>query len=434
MGAALIVRAAAVAVLVIALSAVAVVLLDGGDRLLLDVRLENASQLVPGNEVKVGGLPVGSVEEIRLGGDNQAVVRIAITDEDLLPLHEGTRAWVRWSSVSGVANRYLALEPGPNDAPQLADGATIRAQDTRAAVELDAVLATLDADTRDDLQRLTRGSATTYAGRERELNAGLRALNPAVAQLDATLSELARDRDAFRRFVVSGASWVSAVADRERDLATGLGAAATTASAVARERAALDALLAAAPATLERASGTLRRTRSTLRTLGPVARAAGPVAPRTARLLTDLDPVLDRLPGALREVRPLLPALDAFLATVPAVRRTGLPALASTRSAIAATLPMVVGLREYLPDVVIGLTNGFGGTAAGPYDANGAYGRIGAVAGRFSLNGAGSLVPLPSLGYRPGNTMRCPGAGTQVAPDGSNDVRPTTPCDPEQRP
>ena len=111
-----------------------------------------------------------------------------------------------------------------------------------------------------------------------------------------------------------------------------------------------------------------------------------------------------------------------------------LAAPSALTAALRRCMPIVVGLREYLPDVLLGLTNGFGGTAAGPYDANGAYARIGAVGGQFSLAGAATLVPQPGLGFSAGNVRRCPGAATQVAPDRSNAVEPSTPCDPEHRP
>lgn len=425
------------AVLVVVLVAVAVVVLgSGSDEQHLRIRLENASQLVKGNEVKVGGLTVGTVDEIRLTSDNQAEVAVTIADDELVPLHAGTRAWVRQSSLSGVANRYIALEPGANDQPALPDGGVIRARDTQPVVELDAVIATLDAQTREDFQRFVRGNAQIYRGREDALNRGLAVLEPAVGQLEQTFAELTRDRAAFERFVVAGGSWVAAVADRAPDLEAGLASAATTARAFADERVALSEFLRAAPATLRRTTGTLRRARGTLDRLVPTAVEARPVAPRLARFLADLDPALDGLPGALRATRALLPTAASWLRTVPGLRDGALPAFASATTALARLQPVLRGTREYGPDLILGATNGFGGTAAGPYDANGAYGRIGAVAGPFTPSGV--LAQLPETaegGYRPLNLMRCAGAATQLHPDGSNRVPDQSmPCDERQRP
>ena len=68
-------RFAALGALALAVIAVVVVLFSGGDdgnryRLLF----ETGGQLVEGNEVLIGGTPVGSVESIELADDAQAEV------------------------------------------------------------------------------------------------------------------------------------------------------------------------------------------------------------------------------------------------------------------------------------------------------------------------------------------------------------------------
>ncbi len=54
-------------------------------------RFLNAGQLVKGNPVQVGGVPVGSVEGIRITDDGQAEIELSI-DEQHTPLRRGTRA------------------------------------------------------------------------------------------------------------------------------------------------------------------------------------------------------------------------------------------------------------------------------------------------------------------------------------------------------
>src|SRR4051794_40106959 len=107
-------RIAGVGALIVAVAVVAGVLLNGAGDYHVHLRLVNASQLVPGNQVKVAGRAVGSVDTIRLAGPNQAELDLTIDDGDFDPLHEGTQATVRSTSLSGVANRYIALTPGPN--------------------------------------------------------------------------------------------------------------------------------------------------------------------------------------------------------------------------------------------------------------------------------------------------------------------------------
>jgi phospholipid/cholesterol/gamma-HCH transport system substrate-binding protein len=326
-------RTLAVIVLAVATLVVAGVLLQGSSAYEVQLRTGNASQLVKGNLVKVGGVQVGTVKDIDLTPDGGAVLRLKITDEELTPLPAGTTSVIRVSSLSSVANRFVALRLGPNAAGTVPDGGTLPEIASTPAVEIDEILNTLDADSRDALQRLVTGSAQVYAGRERQANRGLEALDPAVSELSGTLAELARDDAALNTFLVASAATVSAVASRDPDLANGLRDSATTAGALATERIALQSTL------------------------------------------------------------------------------------------------------TYAPDVLGGLINGFGNTAAGYYDANGDYARVAPIVSGFSATGlAGQVLPNSILGASSGNVKRCPG-GAATAPDGSAPSKPDgVDCDPGTTP
>ena len=82
-------------------------------------RYTRAGQLVPDNQVLIGGSPAGSVESIELSDDNLAEVHVEVDQE----LHEGTTATIRATSLSGVANHYVSISPGPNSSPALDEGA-----------------------------------------------------------------------------------------------------------------------------------------------------------------------------------------------------------------------------------------------------------------------------------------------------------------------
>src|SRR5215212_3939420 len=94
---------------------------------------ETGGQLVPDNEVLVGGTRFGNIDSIELTDNNQAEVTITVDE----PLREGTEAIVRATSLSGVANRYISLTLGPNNAPELEEGATLSGEETTAPVDLD---------------------------------------------------------------------------------------------------------------------------------------------------------------------------------------------------------------------------------------------------------------------------------------------------------
>ena len=114
-------RGVAAAALVLAIVLIAVLLFRGGDVYEYDLVFQNAGQLVKDDDVQVGGRRIGSVREITLTDNNQARVKVEV-EEPYAPLREGTTAVIRLTSLSGIANRYIALTPAPNDAKELDDG------------------------------------------------------------------------------------------------------------------------------------------------------------------------------------------------------------------------------------------------------------------------------------------------------------------------
>src|SRR3954447_24565310 len=126
-------RGVALLALVAVIAAVAVILLRDGDSPPSRLRFHDAGQLVKDDDVQVGGRRVGSVRDIRLTDDNQAEIEIAV-DRDFAPLHDGTTAVIRATSLSGIANRYIALTPGPNSRPALGDGSLLGTDKTTSIV------------------------------------------------------------------------------------------------------------------------------------------------------------------------------------------------------------------------------------------------------------------------------------------------------------
>jgi phospholipid/cholesterol/gamma-HCH transport system substrate-binding protein len=98
-------RALAAVVVLLAVIAVAILLFRGDGGYRVTAEFVNAGQLVKGNEVKAGGVTVGSVKEIDVSQDGAAEVTLAITDSDYEPLRQGTRVLIKQGSLSGIANR-----------------------------------------------------------------------------------------------------------------------------------------------------------------------------------------------------------------------------------------------------------------------------------------------------------------------------------------
>jgi phospholipid/cholesterol/gamma-HCH transport system substrate-binding protein len=439
-------RLLTLAALLLATLVAGFLLFSSGDPYRLTLTLDNASQLVKGNQVKVGGVPVGTISKLELGRDARAEIELEITDEELTPLHEGTTAEVRSTSLSGIANRYIALKPGPNNEDKIADGGELPAADAESEVDLDAVLNTLTPEVLADLQRAVDGLGTGVGERGAELKAAIETLNPALSQTAATAREVIRDEPRFARFLIDSARVVESVAGRSDDLDRLVPATGATLSAIASRTAELDSSLRNLPPTLREANTTLVNLRSLVSDLRPAVREARPVAPLLTETLTRLRPVARsgvRVIPSLRRMidRPGREDLIGVLRSMPALEDEAVPAFESTVATVEDLLPIVRELRPYTTDLV-GYLRAFGGTNAANYDANGHYQRISFVGSGFTLAPGlgGLLLQQPEdggvAGYEAFQRNRCPGAATQPHPDGSNPWResPSFPCDLDQGP
>lgn len=96
----------------------------------------NITGLETGNFVRIAGVEVGKVGDIRLNSDS--TVTVEFSADDSVVLTEGSRAAIRYDNVIG--GRYLALEQGAGSVQLLANGATIPVSRTTPALDLDALI------------------------------------------------------------------------------------------------------------------------------------------------------------------------------------------------------------------------------------------------------------------------------------------------------
>jgi phospholipid/cholesterol/gamma-HCH transport system substrate-binding protein len=407
---------------------------------------ENAGQLVRGDNVQIGGSAVGTVREIELTDDNLAAVTVTV-EEPYAPLREGTRATIRLTSLSGIANRYVALAPGPGDAPELPPGSTLPLTDTTTAVDLDQIFNMLDADARADLQDLIKGSRTQLAGKGEEAAEATKYFNPLLSSARRFAGALAEDERALTRMIVNTSRTVEAIAERRDDLAALVGNANATTAAIAAESRALSEALSLLPTTLRRGNSTFVNLRAALDDLDPLVDDSIPAT-------KDLAPFLRELRPLVRDAKPVIADLstavrrpgannDLVEATrkFPAFQRAASPAFKSSTEALQKGQPVLEFARPYMPELVAWFRD-FGHGSAN-YDANGHYARIQPIFNAFQLHelpvGPPQLVPLPVAqrldGLQTGILRRCPGSASQPATDGSapfRDAGGNLDCDPDQ--
>lgn len=401
-------------------------------------RFRDAGQLVKGGNVQVGGRKVGTIKQIRLGDDGVAEVVLGVAG-DVAPLRRGTTASIRSLGLSGVANRYVDLSPGPASGEKIDDGGRLALTETTGIVDLDQVLGSLDTQTRKNLQGLLRSGGMLFAGdAAQDGNRALHYLNPALSESRELAQQLTRDRAALGTLLSDGATTARVLSAHDAALRRGLTATATTLRAVADERSSLDATLSRAPDAARTTTRALDRIGRSFELFRPVLSELAAASPALSGLTRQLPPTTQALRPVLADLRATVPPLNVALRRLPALEGDARPALASTTSALTRILPILQGTRPYAPDLVAGIFLGFGGTAGASYDANGHLGRIAIATGGAGAPGLGSLIsPSGALGVLTPSTKfvaRCPGSGAQRAPDGSNGAAADLPfCNTSER-
>ncbi|MCV7430428.1 MCE family protein [Mycolicibacterium bacteremicum] len=95
-----------------------------------------ASRLKTGQDVRIAGVPVGSVSAVTLNPDN--TVDVAFDVDKRYQLYTSTRAVVRYENL--VGDRYMEITSGPGELKKLPAGSTISRDNTQPALDLDALL------------------------------------------------------------------------------------------------------------------------------------------------------------------------------------------------------------------------------------------------------------------------------------------------------
>jgi phospholipid/cholesterol/gamma-HCH transport system substrate-binding protein len=419
-------RIAAIAALAVVVIALAVVLFGGGGGHKYTLVFQNAGQLVPDNQVLIGGSPAGTVESIELSDNNLAEVHVEVEQQ----LHTGTTAVIRATSLSGVANHYVSISPGPNSNPVLEEGAELGLSSTTTPVDIDQLFNTFPPSVRKGLSNFIKGNSTIYTGQAEAANESYKYFGPVLNRTSAFLHELNADQRLLARFVVSSSKLTTTVAQRGEELSSGISNADTAFGAIASQNTALDQTLRRLPPVLRQSNTTFVNLRAALGDLEPLVETAKPATKNLAPFLAELRPVFSKLVPVTRNLRLTVArpgkANDAgeLLATLPTVQRLVSKTFPHAEESFAAFQPNLNFIRAYTPDFFAAI--GKLGQAAGYYDGNGHYLRGSASLQNIFSNSGGTLEPITrsqqyeALAPTAHVHRRCPGGATQPAPDGSN--------------
>jgi phospholipid/cholesterol/gamma-HCH transport system substrate-binding protein len=278
----------------------------------ISAQFSTAQAVTPGQgqAVDVAGIQIGKVTSVDLE-NGHAVVGMDIEPKYMTLIHPDASFLLR--PKTNLNDMVVEIEPGKQKG-QVEDGAEFTLSQTEPNTNLDAFLATLDADTRQYIQLLVAGGAQGIGGRGKQLGNALRRfgpfvhytakLNKAVAARHVALArvihdfnlvttELARREDSVKRFVTSSDAALGNFANQQESVQQAF-----------RE---FPASLEAAKAGLASSNRFSQVAYPSLVKLIPQAQALTPAFKATEKLFAETTaPIRDQIRPFSREVRPVL--------------------------------------------------------------------------------------------------------------------------------
>jgi phospholipid/cholesterol/gamma-HCH transport system substrate-binding protein len=263
--------------LIILLAVVSYRLVNGLTAYRLEIPLDSADGLYPGSDVLIAGAKAGAVDEIRLDGA-VALVSVRI-DDAFAPVHTNASATVRPKSLLG--EKYVALDPGSG--ANLPSGSRLPTTQVARAVELQDVVNSLDAPTREKLRTLLIELGGGLSGRGLDTNQTITYGRQDMDDL-ATIANTLATRDADLQKVIQGLDQVTAEL-AQSDRRQQLGALIQNSETLLHSLAQQDAQIKRA---LDETNAALSRSDNALSGAGAQLNGIFQQAPRTVDLLNGL--------------------------------------------------------------------------------------------------------------------------------------------------
>jgi virulence factor Mce-like protein len=287
----------------------------------ISAQVPNAETLVPGNDVRIGGVRVGLVEDVvpvqHENGRVTAKVNLKL-DKSVDPIPKGSTVVIRSKSALGL--KYLEIDRtnNPNGYPE---GSTLPLSAARPhPVEYDQVLSAFNGRTRSAIRQNLTQFGAVLAGRGPQINAALGELRPLLRRLEPVARNLASSKTDLARFFREAghaAAEVAPVAETQAhmfvSLDTTFGALASVArpfiqDTISETPPTFDTLIRTNP----RISSFLRHNAALFADLRPGVRTLDQTAPEIASALETGAQVLPRTPALNAQLPPTAESLDRF--------------------------------------------------------------------------------------------------------------------------
>ena len=300
----------------------------------VDAIFDNASFLIPGQDVKVAGAKAGTVVDVKLTPQHKARIQMKVGKE-FAPFRSDADCTIQPQSLIG--EKFIQCSPGtPQGRPLRSIGGeapTVPLADTHSPVDIDLVNATFRAPTNQRLALLLDELGAGFAARGDDLNAAIRRANPALQETRRVLGLLSGDRARLRSLITASDEVIGQLA-RHRGAVKGfLRHGAAVAKVTAQRSAKLEDAARRLPGLLAEAQPALTNLRMLAEQGTPILRDAWAAAPQLRRLAHSAGPLADaarpaltRLGRAAKAAEPALAAAAPVVSELRAFARAALPA------------------------------------------------------------------------------------------------------------
>jgi ABC-type transporter Mla subunit MlaD len=358
----------------------------------------NASFLIPGEDVKVAGAKVGKVESLDVTSDLRAAAVLDITDSGFKDFRSDAECAIRLQSVIGeklvecVPTQPRAEgTPPPPPLKKIPDGQPgagqylLPVENTITPVTEDLIRDVMRLPYRTRFAIILNEFGAGLAGRGKDVRTVIRGANPALREFDRVIGILAKQNKQLAAGAKSGDKVLAEWAARRKQVADFIVQANTTAQATAERRVDLEKNFQRFPRFLQELRPTMARLDSLSQEMLPVFRDLGQVGPEVSRLLIALGPFSRAGIPAFRTLGQAVktggPALQAAKPTVDVIGNFTARArtVARNLALLLTSFDQTKGIR-YLTITILNLTMSVNG-----FDDFGHYLRTTLLAGCNSL-------------------------------------------------
>lgn len=273
---------------------------------------ETAQAVAPGQgqAVDIAGIQVGKITSVALE-DGHAVIGMDIEPKYMQLIHPDATLLMR--PKTNLNDMVVEVTPGTAKG-HLEGGDNIPLAQTKSNTQLDAFLATLDADTRQYIQLLLAGGAEGFGTQAHQLSGAFRRFQPFVHYVADINKAVAARRVALERVIHDFGTLTTELGRRDADIERFVRGSNAALGNFAHQQAALQESLVEFPTTLLAAQAGLASanafsvaSRPALIGLIPQAEALGPAFKASERFFSQTTATLrDQIRPFTREIRPVL--------------------------------------------------------------------------------------------------------------------------------